>query len=144
MARIKLTLPEHKIFTTKIAVRITDINYGNHLGNDALVSILHEARMQWLTSLNYTEINIENAALIMADLAVEYKSESYYGDVFLIDIFIGEITKVSFEIFYNIYTMRKGESILIAKAKTGMVCYDYDAKKVVNIPEEFALLINGK
>lgn len=144
MARIKLTLPEHKIFTTKIAVRITDINYGNHLGNDALVSILHEARMQWLTSLNYTEINIENAALIMADLAVEYKSESYYGDVFLIDIFIGEITKVSFEIFYNIYTMRKGESILIAKAKTGMVCYDYDAKKVINIPEEFALLINGK
>lgn len=144
MARIKLTLPEHKIFTTKIAVRITDINYGNHLGNDALVSILHEARMQWLTSLNYTEINIENTALIMADLAVEYKSESYYGDVFLIDIFIGEITKVSFEIFYNIYTMRKGESILIAKAKTGMVCYDYDAKKVINIPEEFALLINGK
>lgn len=144
MARIKLTLPEHKIFTTKIAVRITDINYGNHLGNDALVSMLHEARMQWLTSLNYTELNIENAALIMADLAVEYKSESYYGDVFLIDIFIGEITKVSFEIFYNIYTMRKGESILIAKAKTGMVCYDYDAKKVVNIPEEFALLINGK
>ena len=144
MARIKLTLPEHKIFTTKIAVRITDINYGNHLGNDALVSMLHEARMQWLTSLNYTELNIENAALIMADLAVEYKSESYYGDVFLIDIFIGEKTKVSFEIFYNIYTMRKGESILIAKAKTGMVCYDYDAKKVVNIPEEFALLINGK
>ena len=144
MARIRLTLPEHKIFTTKIAVRITDINYGNHLGNDALVSMLHEARMQWLTSLNYTELNIENAALIMADLAVEYKSESYYGDVFLIDIFIGEITKVSFEIFYNIYTMRKGESILIAKAKTGMVCYDYDAKKVVNIPEEFALLINGK
>ena len=144
MARIKLTLPEHKIFTTKIAVRITDINYGNHLGNDALVSMLHEARMQWLTSLNYTELNIKNASLIMADLAVEYKSESYYGDVFLIDIFIGEITKVSFEIFYNIYTMRKGESILIAKAKTGMVCYDYDAKKVVNIPEEFALLINGK
>ena len=106
MARIKLTLPEHKIFTTKIAVRITDINYGNHLGNDALVSILHEARMQWLTSLNYTELNIENAALIMADLAVEYKSESYYGDVFLIDIFIGEITKVSFEIFYNIYTRK--------------------------------------
>ena len=144
MARIKLTLPEHKIFTTKIAVRITDINYGNHLGNDALVCILHEARMQWLTSLNYTELNIKKAALIMADLAVEYKSESYYGDVCLIDIFIGEITKVSFEIYYNIYTIRKGESILIAKAKTGMVCYDYDAKKVVNIPEEFAFLINGQ
>ena len=144
MARIKLTLPELKIFTTKIAVRITDINYGNHLGNDALVSFLHEARMQWLTSLNYTELNIENAALIMADLAVEYKAESFYGDVLFIDIFIGEISKVSFEMFYKILTTRNRENILIAQAKTGMVCYDYEAKKVADIPEKFRLMINSK
>ena len=137
MARIKLTIPDKKIFTTQIAVRITDINYGNHLGNDALVSILQEARMLWLTSLKYTELNIENAALIMADLSVEYKAESFYGDVLLIDIFIGEITKVSFEIYYKITTLRNEIITLIANAKTGMVCYDYTNKKVISIPEIF-------
>ena len=143
MGRIKLIIPEHKIFSTEIAVRITDINYGNHVGNDALVSMLHDARMQWLSSLNYTELNIENAALIMADLAVEYKAESFYGDVLFIGISIGEITKVSFEIFYEVTTIRSDKKILIAKAKTGMVCYDYEAKKVANIPERFSQIIKG-
>ena len=141
MARIKLSIPEKKVFSTEIAVRITDINYGNHVGNDALVSLLHEARMQWLASLNYTELNIENASLIMADLAVEYKAESFYRDTLLIDIFIGEITKVSFEMYYKITAQRKEVIFLIAHAKAGMVCYDYKAKKVASIPEKFILII---
>jgi acyl-CoA thioester hydrolase len=144
MARVKLSIPEHTIFTTDIAVRITDINYGNHLGNDALVSILQEARMQWLTSNNYTELNIGGAALIMADLAVEYKAESFYGDTLNIAISIGEITKISFEMFYEISTTRNDKKILIANAKTGIVCFDYDARKVINIPEIFGQIINGK
>jgi acyl-CoA thioester hydrolase len=144
MARVKLDIPENKIFTTDIAVRITDINYGNHLGNDALVSILQEARMQWLASHNFTELNIAGAALIMADLAVEYKAESFYGDVLSVAISIGEITKISFEFFYEITTTRNDKKILIAKAKTGMVCFDYEARKVTNIPQIFGQMINRK
>jgi acyl-CoA thioester hydrolase len=135
MARVKLDIPQNKIFATDIPVRITDINYGNHAGNDALVSILHEARMQWLAHNNYTELNVAGAALIMADLAVEYKAESFYGDTLNISISIGEITKISFEIFYEITTTRNDKKILIANAKTGMVCFDYEARKVMNIPE---------
>jgi acyl-CoA thioester hydrolase len=141
MARVKLETPAHKIFTTDIPVRITDINYGNHVGNDALVSIVHEARMQWLSANNYTELNIGGAALIMADLAVEYKTESFYGDTLNVAISIGEITKISFEIFYEITTIRNDKKILIANAKTGMVCFDYDARKVTSVPESFKTLI---
>jgi acyl-CoA thioester hydrolase len=144
MARVKLEIPEKKIFTTNIPIRITDINYGNHVGNDALVSIVHEARMQWLTSQNYTELNIGDAALIMADLAVEYKAESFYGDILNVAISIGEITKISFEIFYEVTTSRNDKSILVANAKTGMVCFDYDARKVTSIPEVFGQMINSK
>jgi acyl-CoA thioester hydrolase len=141
MARVKLEVPEHKIFTANIPVRITDVNYGNHVGNDALVSIVHEARMQWLSANNYTELNIGGAALIMADLAVEYKAESFYGDTLNVAISIGEITKISFEIFYEISTTRNDKKILIANAKTGMVCFDYEARKVTSVPEIFKNLI---
>lgn len=144
MARVKLEVPEKKIFTTDIKVRISDINYGNHVGNDALVSIVHEARMQWLVSNNFTELNIGGAALMMADLAVEYKAESFYGDTLNIAISIGEITKISFEIFYEITTSRNDKSILVAKAKTGMVCFDYETRKVTSIPEIFRQIINDK
>jgi acyl-CoA thioester hydrolase len=137
MPRIKIEIPERKIFSTTIPIRITEINYGNHLGNDALISIIHEARMQWLASANYTELNVAGASLIMADLAVEYKGEGFYGDLLTIHIAIDEIQKVSFEIYYEITTTRNKKNILIAKAKTGIVCFDYGSRKIVGLPEEF-------
>lgn len=138
MARIKITIPDKIITQLTIPVRITDINYGNHMGNDALVSILHEVRMQWLTKLGYTELNIEDIGLIMSDLAVEYKKEAFYRDELTVAIAIGEISSVSFELYYRVSNQYNEE---IAKAKTGMVCYDYAAKKVAAIPAKFLSLI---
>lgn len=136
MARIKITIPANIIARITIPVRITDINYGNHLGNDTLVSIVHESRVQFLKGYNYSELDIEGTSLIMGDLAVEYTSESFYGDILEISIATAEITKVSFELYYHIQTTRNDKTITIAKAKTGMICYDYGNKKVVVVPEK--------
>ncbi|MFZ1527393.1 MAG: thioesterase family protein [Ferruginibacter sp.] len=130
MARIKLTPPGKILFRTKVPVRITDLNYGNHLGNDALVSILHEARVQWLKSGGFTELNAGGTGLIMADLAVEYKAEGFYGDELAVAIGVDDISKLSFDIYYTI-TNQQGK--LVAQAKTGIVCYDYEKKKVAEM-----------
>ena len=136
MARIKLEIPERIIGTFLIPVRIADINYGNHVGNDAFVSIIHEARLQWLQQYGYTELKIEGIGLIMSDLVIEFKNESFYGDVVEVKIGTGEISRVSFALYYQLIAKRNTENILLANAKTGMVCYDYDAKKVTAIPEK--------
>ena len=138
MARIKINIAQKIIAVVKIPVRICDINYGNHLGNDALVSIVHEARVQWLKHLNYTELDIEGVGLIMADLAVEYKNESFYGDILEITMSADEISNVSFDLYFSLTNQ---QDILIAKAKTGMVCYDYKNKKVAVIPKKFKTLL---
>jgi acyl-CoA thioester hydrolase len=142
MPRIKLTIPDNTIATITIPVRITDINYGNHLGNDAFVSIIHEARVQWLLQHGYTELNIEGAGLILADLAVEFKNEGFYGDIIEVNISIGEISKVSFELYYHLSVKRDSNTVIVAFAKTGMVCYDYAAKKVIPVPEKFKRLLH--
>jgi acyl-CoA thioester hydrolase len=144
MARVKLQVPEIKIAVINIPVRITDINYGNHLGNDAFVSIIHEARMQWLYQYGYTELNIEGTGLILADLVVEFKHESFYGDSIEVTIATGEISKVSFELYYQLQTKRNNEPIVLAVAKTGMVCYNYAAKKITAITEKIKEIITKK
>ena len=143
MARIKIDIPEKKIGTFMIPVRIADINYGNHVGNDAFVSMIHEARMQWLKQYDYTELKIEGIGLIMSDLAIEFKSESFYGDVVEVKLGAGEISRVGFELYYRLFAKRNEENILLANAKTGMVCYDYDAKKVAAIPEKLKTILEG-
>ncbi len=58
MARVKLDLPDAFEFTTEIQVRIGDINYGGHLGNDTVLSLIHEARVRFLQKYNFREANI--------------------------------------------------------------------------------------
>jgi acyl-CoA thioester hydrolase len=142
MARVKLELPTNFLTTITIPVRITDLNYGKHVGNDSFVSIIHEARVQWLHQHHLSELGINGTGLIMSDLAIEFKSESYYGDVIEIKIGVAEISKVSFELYYNMSTKRDDKDILLANAKTGMVCYNYEAKKVAVIPDELKSILN--
>lgn len=141
MARVKLEIPDKVIASYKIPVRITDINYGSHVGNDAFVSILHEARVQWLKQYNYTELQIEGIGLIMSDLAIEFKNESFYGDIIEVKLSVTEIARVGFELYYQLFALRDNEPVLLANAKTGMVCYDYAVKKIAIIPEKLKSIL---
>src|ERR1700760_987117 len=124
MPRIKLELPTDFKFTTTIPVRITDLNYGGHVGNDTILSLIHEARMQYLHHFGYTELNLGGAGLIMSDVAIEFKSELFYGDQVKASVAIAEMSKISFELYYKLEKEVTGKNILVAVAKTGMVCFD--------------------
>jgi acyl-CoA thioester hydrolase len=136
MARIKIQLPDQFSFSYTIPIRITDINYGNHVGNDTILSIIHEARMQFLQSLDYSEMQFGGTGMIMADVAIEFKSELFYGDIVTASVTAGEISKIGFELFYKLEKGALAKKTLVAVAKTGMICYDYEKKKIVSIPDE--------
>lgn len=136
MARIKIDVPESFPFTTSIPVRITDINYGGHAGNDTILSIIHEARMQFLKSYGYTELEFDGVSLIMADVGIEFKNELFYGDVVTASVAASGFSKVSFELYYKLEKDVAGKKVLVAAAKTGMVCYNYSNKKIVTVPDK--------
>lgn len=142
MARIKLEMPANYFTVQKVRVRITDINYGNHVGNDAFVGILHDARMQWLRMHGFTELDVQGTGLIMGDLAVEFKNESFFGDEVEVAIGVNNIGRVNFDLYYRLTTTRNDEIILLANAKTGMICYDYQQKKIATIPQVLLTLLS--
>lgn len=134
MPRIKLDHPHKYHFHTEIPVRITDLNYGNHLANDALLSILHEARVRFLARIGYTEMDIEGAGIMMGDAAIIYKVQAFYNDVLNVDLAVSDIAKKSCDIFYRV--MKKPDRI-VAYAKTCIVFYNMHEQKPVRIPESF-------
>jgi acyl-CoA thioester hydrolase len=131
MSRIRIELPSKFHFSTSIPIRITDLNYGGHVGNDTILSLLHEARMQFLKNFGYTEMEFEGVSLIMSDVGIEFKNELFYGDTVTAFVTATNFSRVSFDVYYRL--MNRQESVAIAK--TGMVCYDYDIKKVVRVPD---------
>ncbi len=135
MARIKLEIPDFFSFSTSLAVRITDLNYGAHVGNDTVLSLIHEARMQFLQSLGYSELNFEGTSLIMSDVAIEFKREILYGDTLTISVAASTFSRVGFDLFYKLENIAGTANRVVALAKTGMVCYDYSSKKVSQLAE---------
>jgi acyl-CoA thioester hydrolase len=139
--RIQLHLPEAFPFSTTIPVRITDLNYGAHVGNDAILAMMHEVRVQFLRSLGYSELNMEGAGLIMADSAIVYKGESFYGDVLTVQVAPADLNKYGFDLMY---LFKNQECKEIAQAKTGMLCFNYETRKLMSLPAEAARKLEPK
>jgi acyl-CoA thioester hydrolase len=143
--RVKIIFPDKvPLHVADIPVRITDINYGGHVGNDAVLSIIHEARMLMLAAHGYTELNAAGTSLIMADVMIAYRGEAFYGDVLQVEIFAEELTTITFDLLYRITTIRNGERKEIAHAKTCMVCFNYDTRKKVPMTDELKALLEGR
>ncbi|MCW3074869.1 MAG: thioesterase [Flaviaesturariibacter sp.] len=141
MPRVKIALPETFSFSTKLTVRITDLNYGGHLGNDAVLSFIHEARMQYLKNLGLSELEFAGVGLIMSDVGIEFKNEAFFGDEITAFVGAGEFSRVGFELFYKL--VKDEDQAPVAFAKTGMVCFDYTTRKVAPIPAEALAKLKG-
>jgi len=135
MARVKLDLPGKFDYATDIQVCINNINYGGHLGNDSLLSLIHEARIRFLKKYGFKESNIIGVGIIMVDTVILYKSESFHGDVLTFQVAVGEVGKVGCDFYFCVANKNTGKEV--AHAKTGVVFFDYDARKVVNTPDRF-------
>lgn len=140
MARIILELPNRFTFKIHLTVRVTDLNYGNHLSNEVYQSYMHEARMQFFGSFGYSEMNLAGVSVIMGDTAIVFKKECFYGDEITIEVAVAGFGTKSFDLYYRFSKTRSGE--LVCEAKTGMVCFDYAERKTVPVPEDFIRLAN--
>ena len=136
MSRIKIDLPNNFAFHVSIPIRITDLNHGGHVGNDTILSIIHEARVQWLRQFDYKELELGGVGLIMSDVGIEYKAELFHGDILTVHVSAANFTRMGFDVYYKLEKESTGKTVLVAKAKTGMICYDYTAKKMVGLPKE--------
>ncbi|BAV04138.1 Acyl-CoA thioesterase FadM [Filimonas lacunae] len=143
MDRIKLQLPQQFTFTTELPIRITDLNYGGHVGNDVFLSLIHEARMQFLHQHGYTELQFADTSLIMTDSAIEYKHELSYGDAVRISVAATGFDKLGFDIYYLLELITPDGTKLAGKAKTGMTCFNYAEKKKTAVPTEAIEKLTG-
>jgi acyl-CoA thioester hydrolase len=78
---------------------------------------------------------VTKLGLIMVDVAVEYKGEAFHGDVLRFSMAGNDLNKYGFDVVYHVHNQAGKE---IARAKTGMLCFDYNTHKLRLLPEELA------
>ena len=139
MARVKLDLPDDFVFSTEIPLRIGDINYGGHLGNDRVLSLLHEARVRFLMANDFSELDVDGAGIIMSDAVIVYRSEAFYGETMVVDVAVTDFARVGCDLVYRISDKESEREVV--RAKTGIVFFDYDKRKTVAVPQAFKTLL---
>ncbi len=144
MPRVKLKLPESFQFSTSYTVTVSDLNYGNHVGNDTILAIAHEARLQYIQYLGFkNEVSIEDSiGIVVADAAVIYKSEAFYNDKLAMRIAVDDFNRYGFDLYYEITNAQNGNEV--ARVKTGIVCLDYESRKLALMPEVLKKVLSSK
>jgi len=134
MARIKIPMPEKFVFSTEIPIRIGDINYGNHLGHESFIVIIAEARTRFFQSLGHAQAGTDGFSHIIADLGIMYLGQGYYGQTLRVDIAVTDSTDKGFDMVYKVTDAKTG--LELARAKTGLVFYDYRQQKTTSVPQD--------
>lgn len=121
-------------------VRIGDINYGGHMGNEAALLLFQDARIRFLESIGFSEKFIgDRAGIILSEAHVYFRKEIYLHDELRADVAVAEVTTSSFEMKYSI--KRTGDGAEVLNGSTKLIAFDYERKKVTRLPEAFITAI---
>ncbi|MDP0499272.1 MAG: thioesterase family protein [Verrucomicrobiota bacterium JB022] len=136
MNRPQIILPAAFDFELTLPVRLTDLNYGNHLANDRVLALVHEARVAWLHTQGLTELDLgEGVGLIQADAAVRYLSQARWGDTLRLQLAVAEMRRGGFTLAYRISHAASDQDV--AHVQTGFAFFDYARQQVARGPQAF-------
>ncbi|WP_374481848.1 acyl-CoA thioesterase [Zoogloea sp.] len=141
MARIQIELPEQFLFSTDIPIYITHINKAQHLDNAALIALLSEARVRFFRSFGYDELDVEGVGIVVADAALQYKSEAFHGETLVFSMAPADYNKYGFDLMWTVADKASGREV--ARGKMGILFFDYAAKRAALIPPAFKAKIGA-
>jgi 4-hydroxybenzoyl-CoA thioesterase len=143
LPRVKLNELSKYEFQYNTTIKENDLNYANHLGNDSLVRIIQDTRIELFKSMGFSELDLGDGrtGIIIGDLVVNFKAEGFSGEELRIDSRIGEITEKSCRIFHRV--MKSSDNSILALVETGLVAFDYDTREITQFPAEFIVALKN-
>lgn len=145
MSQLNLSVGEEDLFVfeTRLPVMVSHLNYCNHLAHESILTLLQEARMQYLSEEGMTELSLSGSVgFLIGQANVNYRSQAFYGDELRIQIYASRFKQRSRLFSLNYQVIRTSDDTIIADAATQHAFYDYQAKRITSAPQEFYWMIH--
>lgn len=111
-----------------IKPRISDINYGGHVGHVELINLLHEIRVQFLKKYNLNEVEIDGNVLIVRELQIKYINQSFWNEELKVHLTLkAHGARIIFD--YSIYNLSHNN--MTANAEITMILMNKNNQKPV-------------
>ncbi|RUR32038.1 thioesterase [Vreelandella andesensis] len=135
MERVTLDFPTAAIIHRHpLTVRVTDMNYGRHLGHDALVSLCHEARVHAFAALGLPEWDMKGYPSVVVDLAVQYQSEARWPDALIIETAVLEPQGKALTVYQRI--CHADTDKVVATVRVNQLLLDLSTGRPVKVPDD--------
>ena len=135
MPRVRIDLPARFAFTTELQIYVGHINISGHLDNAQLLTLVSEVRERFFNALGYTQAQVEGVGIVVADAAVQYRSEAFHGETLLFDMDAQDFSRHGCDLVYRVREKTSGRAV--ALGKTGIVFFDYETRQVAPVPPAF-------
>jgi len=135
MARNRLHQQKIYEFQTSLVVQPRDVNYGGHLGYDALITLIGAARALVFRSMDLSELDLGDGrtGILMTDLVGNYKAQAFMFDELLVETHVGDFTRTTFRAFHRVTK----DKTLVALVEAGFASFDYALNRIVPVPASF-------
>lgn len=117
-----------------VQVRFSDTDALGHVNNAVYLSYLESARVDYLRELLGAK-KIEELGVIIARVEIDYKSPAFHHETMRVGCRVEEVGGSSIKMDYRVEDRDTGR--LVALAKSVLVTYDYAAKRVVRVSDEW-------
>jgi acyl-CoA thioester hydrolase len=127
-------------FSTTFDVRWRDLDALGHVNNAVYFTYLEQARIRYLHELKVISNAPFDIGIILAEAACQFKSPLELGEQVTVYLRVSELRNSSFIIEYRV---EGAEGRLAATARSVQVCYDYEERRSVPIPNAWRGVITA-
>lgn len=120
-------------FVHRRVVEFRDVDAARHVNNAVYLTYLETARIDHLRDA-LGVASIEELAVIVAKVNVDFRSAAYYGETLDVGARVPRIGTKSFEMEHEI---RAGDGRLVLEATSVLVTYDYGTGAPMAVPDEW-------
>lgn len=122
---------------TPIQIRFSDIDLAGHINNARYHTYIESGRMDYFEKALGFEIDWKKTGIILARTEMDYLFPGRLNDKISVHTSCSKIGTKSFYLYYEVIREGINGDLILAKATTILVCFDYFENKTIEIPEQW-------
>jgi acyl-CoA thioester hydrolase len=123
---------------TRIDVRFRDVDAFGHVNNAVFLSYVEQARVRYLSEAlgrPITLTDISQLPLILAHLAIDYRSPIFFGEQVDVATRVDWIGRTSFGMAHRLTA--GADAHVVAEVDSVLVSYDYTSARPMPVPADW-------
>jgi len=129
-----MSFKEIFLHETKIQIRFKDLDKQGHVNNANHLTYAETARVAYFREVLGKDVDWNSTGLLLARTEIDYLQPIFLEDDLKI---LSSVTKLGTKSFDMENILIGSQEVIFAKVKSVFVCYDYQVRNSIAIPEDW-------